>query len=183
MTSGAVFSPNNLHRLVLWRKWSKSRFKITFIGINPSTAGKSENDQTITKLIEFSKRFGAGGFYIINLCTRISTDSDQLKVLRPLNYGDPNHLLQTAIAKSAYIVPMWGNKGSQFKDQIVRTVLMCEDRMMFTFGLTSKAQPGHPLMLSYSTELNRTYYNIKTHKFEYLNPDPGQPHYPGCITS
>ncbi len=76
----AVLSECEQYRYVLYRQWDKSLDTITYIGLNPSTADAHKDDQTIRKLIEFTKRNGYGGFAIVNLFAYRATKPRDLLV-------------------------------------------------------------------------------------------------------
>jgi hypothetical protein len=72
--SGAVFSPDQKYRYVLWREWSGHPRRLVVIGLNPSTADATKNDPTVTRCINFAKREGCGGMIMLNLFAFRATD-------------------------------------------------------------------------------------------------------------
>ena len=45
--SDALFSKDRIYRYALWRTWDESKPKVLFVGLNPSTASHSNDDQTL----------------------------------------------------------------------------------------------------------------------------------------
>ncbi|HDR1569813.1 TPA: DUF1643 domain-containing protein, partial [Pasteurella multocida] len=74
MNNNAIFSDCGTYRYVLWRIWDTLLPRITFIGLNPSTADESNDDPTIRRCINFAKKWGYGGIYMVNLFAYRSTD-------------------------------------------------------------------------------------------------------------
>jgi hypothetical protein len=77
--NGAEFSECGKYRYSLWRIWDKEKPLVMFIGLNPSTAGVSDNDPTIRCVIKFAKQWGYGGFYMMNCWAYISSNPDDLR--------------------------------------------------------------------------------------------------------
>jgi hypothetical protein len=78
-TRGADFSPCRKYRYSLWRIWDESLPAVMFIGLNPSKADESENDNTIRRVVGMAKEWGYGGVYMLNCFPFISTNPDDLK--------------------------------------------------------------------------------------------------------
>ena len=78
---GAIFSEDKKYRYSLWRIWEPSMEKVAFLMINPSTANINEDDATTQRCIDFAKKFGYGGLYIINLYAYIDTKKENLRPL------------------------------------------------------------------------------------------------------
>ena len=152
--SGARLSKCRKYRYTLWRIWDKSLPHIMFLGLNPSTANEFQNDPTILKCIQYSKRWRYGGFYIANLFAYRSPSPEILKKSKdPIGKKNDYWILKTA--KSAdKIVACWGNHGT-FKDRH-KTVIKNLDKL-FCLKINKSKQPAHPLYLKSS--LNLIKYN------------------------
>lgn len=151
--SGAVFSDDKYFRYALWRKWNLREPKkfITFIGLNPSRANESFNDPTITRLIDFAKRWGYDGMYMANLFGWRSPVPDFLKSvgLDPFVGGDTDWWVKKMCFDSETIVVCWGNFKVACRDEYVLDYLtnpLC-------FGKNANGSPKHPLYLKRSTTL------------------------------
>ena len=67
MRMDAFMSADMAHRYRLDRVWDDSLPVLLWAMLNSSTADHIQNDPTITRVIDFSKRFGYGGAFILNL--------------------------------------------------------------------------------------------------------------------
>ena len=54
----AVISADQAYRYTLWRRWSDGNNFVQFIGLNPSTADETKDDNTIRKCVKFAKLWG-----------------------------------------------------------------------------------------------------------------------------
>lgn len=78
MNKGAKFSDCRKYRYTLWRIWNESEPCVMFIGHNPSTADEKEDDPTIRRCINYSRDWGYGGLYMVNLFAYRATDPKDL---------------------------------------------------------------------------------------------------------
>jgi hypothetical protein len=106
--SDAIFSEDRKYRYALWRIWDESKPKVMFIGLNPSTANETDNDNTIKKVCKIARHNGFGGAYMMNCFAYISTDPDQLKH-NPMSDEWNNNMLTAMAAKCSEVVFAWGN--------------------------------------------------------------------------
>ncbi len=146
-SKGAIFSECGRYRYRLWRTWDQSKPKITFVGLNPSTANADQNDATIRTVMMFAKQWGYGGVFMVNLFPFISTDPTKL---RPDHLGDNDlHILDCA-SKSSTIVFAWGawkvakERGAEIASRFPNAMAML---------LNSDGSPHHPLYLPKSIQL------------------------------
>ena len=63
----AIISDCGKYRYELHREWDKSKRKVLFIMLNPSTADGLNNDLTTVRCINFAKKWGYGGIMIGNI--------------------------------------------------------------------------------------------------------------------
>jgi hypothetical protein len=158
LMAGAEFSECGKYRYKLWRVWDKSLPLAMCIGLNPSTANASKNDNTINILIRVLGKLGYGGFYMMNLFAWISSKPEDLLTCDdPLN-GNDWHLAETA-RKCKDVIFCWG----AFKEAAERIRFV---ESVFTdakcFGFNQNGTPWHPRALSYKGLLNSPqllYYN------------------------
>ncbi|HKY40684.1 MAG TPA: DUF1643 domain-containing protein [Polyangiaceae bacterium] len=132
------------------------------IGLNPSDAGaaREDTDHTITKEIEFARRWGWRGFWKGNLFALVSKDSS--KLIRFDYYdaiGEPTDAyLENMASRADQIVVCWGGKVPRLKRIRIGQVLRLLRRAapakeLQCFGVGKHGQPIHPLRLSYATLL------------------------------
>ena len=63
----AIISECNLYRYELHRIWDKSKPKVLFIMLNPSTADAMNDDATTIRCVNYAKRWGFGSMMIGNI--------------------------------------------------------------------------------------------------------------------
>lgn len=148
MKKGAKFSSKGYHRLVLWRVWKRSKGLVCFIGLNPSTADGIEDDATIRRLIGFTKRWGYGGFYIVNLFSKVGTKFATVKFSNNLIIKNYDKLIEKYARKSNIVCLMYGDKGThRNRNEEVYNLLKSFTFDIYCFKVTKKGNPGHPLYL------------------------------------
>jgi hypothetical protein len=147
----AEFSENREYRYALSRVWNPSAKKVTFIGLNPSTADENIDDPTIRRCIGFSKSWGGGSLQMINLFAFRSTNpKDLLTAIDPIGSENDKWILHIT-NNSDIVVAAWGNHGSlNGRD---RYVLGLIDKKIYALTITSKNMPGHPLYLPKNSTL------------------------------
>ena len=152
--NGAEFSTDGVYRYSLWRRWAPGP-RLGFIGLNPSTACSERDDPTIRKCIGFARRLGFGGIEVGNLFALRSRWPRALAVAaEPIGPENDSFLLAMA-GRMAACVACWGNHGSLFdRDQVVVALMRSRGIQLMCLSLTAKGQPGHPLMLPYSSNIS-----------------------------
>jgi hypothetical protein len=156
MKSDAYLSPDRKYRYWLIRVWDDRLPLACWIGVNPSTADERENDQTITKEIGFSSRLGYGGFLKLNVGAYRETNPRKWrKVFDPIGpENSAKHLVEYAERFNTQItVAAWGKNGSYFIGRC--EAIIREFQSLQRLGRNPDGTPRHPLMLPYSTPLER----------------------------
>ena len=111
MKKAAVISSCQNYRYTLSRIWDETKPIIMFIGLNPSTADAENDDPTITRLINFTKSWGYGGFIMCNLFAFRATDPwNMFKAVDPVGTGNTDMILE-ASRGCEQIVFCWGING------------------------------------------------------------------------
>ena len=145
MLKQAIFSKCNKYRYSLSRIWDAEKQRCLFIGLNPSTAGASEEDPTIRKLIAYTRSWGYGGFQICNLfAIRSSNPQIISKCDDPIGQLNTNYL-HAAIASNHKHILIWGNWGEQH-DDIEELLERIQEPLCL--GHNMNGSPKHPLYLS-----------------------------------
>lgn len=153
---GAVFSHCLRYRYLLWREWEPKAARMTFIGLNPSTADHALDDPTIRRCVNFAKTMGCGSLYMVNLFAFRATDPKNMKHERePVGHLN-NDVLATVANNTALLVAAWGTHGTHAD----RAKAVCElfARHRFTlmcYGTTKDGHPRHPLYLPATAKLVR----------------------------
>lgn len=157
---GARFSDDRKYRYHLWRLWGDPARRLVLVGINPSTADETENDQTITKGIGFATRWGFGALDMVNPFAFVSTDQKGLLHAKDPIGPETDRVLGEVFAKASRIVWAWGRGKTAAVQHLLRSRLAsdawralnrsirCE---VGTLGVTADGFPRHPLMLAYAT--------------------------------
>ena len=150
MTRSAEFSEDRTYRYKLGRIWEPTQNKILFIMLNPSTADADDDDKTIKKLLEITKKWGLannyGGFYVGNLYPYCSP--------RPLDLRDhqiPDEIhakniksIEEMAAESSTIVFAWGTKGPNERQMPPEWLRKIAGRHAWCINKSIKGVPMHP---------------------------------------
>jgi len=147
--SWATFSPDGRYRYVLGRVWDESKPIISWCACNPSTATAEELDPTTWRMVDFSDRFGYGGYVLGNVYALRSTDPDGLwEVKDPVGPENDLHLREIFEQHDGPIV-CWGTnpKRDRIYDvtKLIREIGCRAWCLRMTKG--KLPQPEHPLYL------------------------------------
>ena len=141
----AKFNKARTKRYSLFRKWSDKPITV-WIMLNPSVADEKRDDKTISKCIKFSKDWGYGGLYVINLCSDISTcPKETISKLNTKQEIDSISLsyMVDVIKNSKTVYCAWGFGISAPK--WLTTIL--KNKTTKALALSKLATPKHPLYL------------------------------------
>lgn len=158
MHKSAHISKCKLYRYSLTRQWDSSKRMMTWLMLNPSTAGISLDDATIRKCVGFAKRWGMGGIYVVNLFAFRATDPRDLKEADDPVGPDNMYFLMGPLYWP--IVVGWGAACPNTDEAraVIRTVTSRakqENGKWFCLGQNKNGSPKHPLMLPYTTKKER----------------------------
>ena len=156
---GAIFSPCGLYRYRLDRQCGLlGRLVFAYFGVNCSTAGPVENDQTVAKWIGFTERNRGYRFVVGNPFAYVSKDVRALaKAVDPIG-PENDRYLAGIIAEADILVPCWGNRNKlpralRPRLDVLRDMIFAAGKPVRIWGLTASGDPIHPLMLGYDTPL------------------------------
>ena len=144
MKKDAILSDCRSYRFALWRTWDETKKYAMIIGLNPSTADEIEDDNTITRCINFSKSWGYGGLCMANLFAFRATNPMQIRnINNPI--GDKNDEYIIDLAKNAGIViAAWGNHGIYMnRANHIKNIIS----NLHYLALNKTGEPKHPLYL------------------------------------
>jgi hypothetical protein len=152
----AIFSLDRLYRYELRRSWNLDRPVFCYVCQNASTADHERNDMTVTKIENFTKRFGGGTSIVVNLGGRIATDpSDLFEVADAIGPENEQFVLR-AIGQAAVVVAAWGGMSNRlwkiFKPMIDVVKETCDGRLK-CLGKTKSGAPNHPSRIGYDRQL------------------------------
>ncbi len=142
IVSSARFSPDRRWRYELRRQWDPSRPYVAFIGLNPSKADEVQSDRTVSRCIDFAKRWDYGGLVMLNVFAVMATDPRDMRRARD-PVGPENDVHIRAVAQEVmFVVVAWGNGGRWQNRGATVLDMLGEVR---TLGLTKRGFPRHPL--------------------------------------
>lgn len=159
-TGSAVFSPCGLYRYWLERRLPSGRLTASVTMLNPSVAGPQNNDPTVRKLLGFGQRMDVGRWIATNFGAFKSTDPQGIKsAADPVGPDNDRHIL-AAVAESDIVIAAWGASVELFPNwetrrEVVLELLASAGKPVMCWGGTRQGHPRHPLMLPYSTQLER----------------------------
>ena len=144
MKKNAILSEDRKYRYVLSRIWDETKPKVMIIGLNPSTADETEDDPTIGRCISFSKSWGYGGVYMLNLFAfRATQPKDMFNAENPIGLEN-NSYIEIYSKKVDKIVCAWGNHGT-YKNR--GNEIREKFDKLFYLKLNQTGEPAHPLYL------------------------------------
>lgn len=144
--SGAVFSPDRVHRYLLWRRWAEGA-PLLWIMLNPSTADAHDLDPTLRRCIDYAKRWGFPAIEVANLYAFMSPEPAALRHASDPK-GEANlRYLDEAIARSAKVILGWGHHAKKVDIPPVLEILQRHGRTPYCLGVTNAGAPLHPLYL------------------------------------
>ena len=141
----AKFNKARTKRYSLFRKWSDKPITV-WIMLNPSVADEKRDDKTILKCIKFSKNWGYGGLYVINLCSDINTcpkeTISKLNAKQEIDSISLSYMID-AIKNSKTVYCAWGFGISTPK----WLTIILKNKTTKALSLSKLATPKHPLYL------------------------------------
>lgn len=103
MGGSASFSIGRQYRFRLTRSWGSRAATVAWIMLNPSTADAIENDATVRRCINYTRRWGYEQMDVVNLFAYRSAHPGVLmSVVDPI--GKDNDAMIDAVARMAALV-------------------------------------------------------------------------------
>lgn len=142
MIKSAIISECERFRYLLTREWDDHLPAICWCLLNPSTADAMKDDPTVRRCIDFSKRWGYGRLYLVNLFAYRTTYPKELK--RTIDPIGPNNdvYIGEALDRCGIVVAAWGAH-SDFSTR--REAVGNRLPSAFCLGKTKSGAPRHPL--------------------------------------
>lgn len=148
---GAVFSPCEKYRYVLWRTWDDTLPKVVFIGLNPSTATATTDDPTVAKCQRHAKLWGGyGGIYMLNLFAYRATDPTEMKAQEEPVGQDNDEWIKFITRDAPLVIAKWGNDGIH-RDRSEAVCEYLED--LSCLGINKTGEPKHLLYIKHTAEV------------------------------
>jgi hypothetical protein len=160
---GSIESPFGTYRWRLWRTrpgdmMDEHDRHVTFVMINPSTAGADLDDPTLRRCCHFAEREGAGLLRVVNLyALRSPKQAALLAHPDPVGPENDDHI-DDVMATSDLVILGWGAgvaKAPNAEKRIARVLDIAAARHqdVTSLGVTKDGHPCHPLMLADDTPL------------------------------
>lgn len=157
--NGALFNEEHTHRYLLWRVDLKKEPRhpgwLAWLGLNPSKADGERNDNTITRVTDYTLQEGYGRFFMVNFHAFIATNPKDL-VRAQVSHGtafvrgaEGLHWIDQAFAVSDEIVCAWGSHSAarQLHCAEVWRRLMGQPNKLRALRVSQEGAPAHPLRL------------------------------------
>lgn len=131
------------YRFRLHRKWDPSKPVLAWVMLNPSTADETKDDQTVTKCINYAKRWGYGKIVVGNLfALRSKHPSALVDHPDPIAAPENDAWLHRIVDEADDVAVAWGNGGMLHSRG--RTVAAELDADLVALGTTQDGHPWHP---------------------------------------
>jgi hypothetical protein len=157
---GAKFSDDQEYRYRLWRTWNHTKPTITFVMLNPSTAGETADDPTIRRCINFAQEWGYGTLEVVNLFGLRATDPSKLQEHNAPIGPKNDEFLRQACQDAEMVVVAWGADGSLYGREREVTEMLSMD--LYALDTTKDNHPVHPLYQPADTEPLKWRYDGST---------------------
>lgn len=150
--AGADLSPCRTWRWRLWRLVGEGP-TLAVIGLNPSTADETQDDPTIARLTERTRRLGFGRLMMLNLFAFRATDPREMKrAADPVGPENDRYLLSEAHA-AGMVLCAWGTHGThRGRATSVALMLRGAGLRLHVLRRTKGGHPEHPLYLPYDLQ-------------------------------
>lgn len=152
---GAIVSPCDKYRWLIWETWSLDPF-LGMVLLNPSRASHLVDDPTwdrsrMRAATSLTPRYG--GLLLFNSFAYRATDPDDMKAaddpIGPLN----NQFIDAALDSVDRLICGWGAGGGHLgRDEQMKARMRAKGITPFCLTLTKGGQPGHPLYLKKSLQ-------------------------------
>jgi len=150
---GALFSPCNRYRYLLWRTWDTSLPRVLWVLLNPATATEGKSDPTNTRGERRAREMGFGTNVFCNLFAwRSVSPRDLRRIDDPI--GPQNDLvLLEQMTLADMVIAGWGNHGA-YMDRASQLVCMAKDIgvALHALSINGSGEPKHPLYCAYSVQ-------------------------------
>jgi hypothetical protein len=160
----AWFSADYRYRYWLRRDWGPGAV-MTFVMLNPSTAGATADDQTVRACCRFAAREGCRSMVAVNLHALIATDPGLLA--REQGWGVDtvggkfadwclSAAIEEAKASGGKVVLAWGRHGERWQQRAWEAEGMAYRSgapWPYALGWCGNGQPRHPCRLAANTPL------------------------------
>lgn len=138
---GAVIEGEYRYRL--WRRWRTGGGTVLWVGLNPSTADATEDDQTIRRCRTLADLWGYGGIEMVNLYALRSRDPAALATHPDPIGPDCDRWIERLVGGASITVACWGSHVEPVAGRRRQLFLDVLPRL-HVLGFTADGSPRHP---------------------------------------
>ena len=154
--SSAVFSIDEVYRYTLHRNvypgmteplesQGMRALRLLWLMLNPSKADHRFNDQTIQRVIRYTRYWGYGYADVGNLYALRSTDPGMLWTVDDPVGPENDRLIRGMLDQDSAVVVAWGANAQPERADLVLAMIEELGHTPLALGLTQSGQPVHPL--------------------------------------
>lgn len=149
MDRAATFDETGTYRYRLDRRWKRAPEKrVTFVMLNPSTADAFKEDPTIRRCIGFAKSLSLQAMSVVNLFAIRATDPKEIRLAEDPVGPENDFYIREACRASMMVICAWGAYPHlDGRDRVAWLNIKDCCSNIYSFGLTKKGAPKHPLYL------------------------------------
>jgi len=155
LDSGAVFSEDRKYRPLLWRIWDTTLPLLNCLMLNPSKAGETESDPTVTRQMERARILGRGGLLVTNAYDMVSTDPKVMKKdPAPKSEQCDRYILESAVrarTSGGIVLCAWGKHCELSRQAEILRLL--DGYKLHCLETNFNGTPVHPLYQPYDAPL------------------------------
>lgn len=152
-TGRAVYSDDLVYRYRLQRFWDRSKGRILWVMLNPSTATEATFDPTVRRCYGYSTAWGYGSMEVVNLFALRATDPRKLLTVDDPVGPDNSRLIYKAVTEANRIMVAWGAHPivtRTHQDLVLLRILCRAGGPPYALKVTKSGAPSHPLYLKAS---------------------------------
>jgi len=140
------FAAEFRYRYRLSRQWGRPWRPLVFVMLNPSTAGATADDATITRCRGIAGREGMTGIVVVNLFALIATDPDRLlSDPDPVGPHNDEFIADAVSTRGGKVVCAWGANAARPRYRgRVQDVLDILEGLNVSWQALGRTRSGHP---------------------------------------
>jgi hypothetical protein len=145
----AVFEGD--YRYALKRIWDPGKDQMAWVMLNPSTATEEVFDPTVRRCNNWARKWGYGGFHVLNIFALRSTDPQALATHPDPVGPENNQYIRETVTdpKVKLVMAAWGVWG-EFMSRGAEVAALVKDLGvgLYCLGKTNGGHPRHPLYVA-----------------------------------
>lgn len=146
MIRHAKLSDCKKYRYTLSRVWGLGPRRVLWVGCNPSWADADLDDQTVGRMVGFSKSWGYDGLWIVNAFAYITPFPLEMKRAADPIGPDCDKYIEQAVSMRPLVVACWGTNVSAERERAL-CAMLGKGGSIYCLGKNKDGSPKHPLYL------------------------------------